>query len=245
MGSTRLPGKVLADIAGKPMLLRIVERLTAAERLDDIVIATTTSDHDTALVHFVEQHTACKVYRGSEANVLDRYFQCAQQHEADVVVRVTADDPFKDPAIVDLAIELRTAAPAADYCSNTIRPTFPEGLDVEVFTYSALAKSHAEAALPSEKEHVTPYIYKHPERFTIRDFQFERDLSDWRWTVDRQEDLTFANAVYSHFQDQPLVSYVDVIQWLDLNPHIRELNSNVVRREGYQKSLRSDQPEPR
>jgi spore coat polysaccharide biosynthesis protein SpsF len=244
MGSTRLPGKVLADIAGKPMLLRIVERVAAAKLIDDIVIATTTADDDTTLVHFVEEHTACKVFRGSSANVLDRYYQCARQHEADVIVRVTADDPFKDPAIIDRAIELRAAVPTVDYCSNTIRPTFPEGLDVEVFSYSALAISHGEAALSSEMEHVTPYIYKHPERFSIREFQFERDLSDWRWTVDRNEDLAFANAVYSHFEDQPLVSYVDIIQWLDLNPGIRELNSNVVRREGYLKSLRSDQPEP-
>jgi spore coat polysaccharide biosynthesis protein SpsF len=240
MGSTRLPGKVLADIAGTPMIVRIVDRLAAAKLLDDIVIATTTGDDDSKLVRFIEDNMACKTFRGSADNVLDRYFQCARLHAAEVIVRITADDPFKDPAIIDRAIELRLTSPASDYCSNTIRPTFPEGLDVEVFTYSALAKSHAAAVLASEMEHVTPYIYKHPERFSIRDFQFERDLGDWRWTIDRTEDLAFANAVYSHFQDQPLVSYIDVIQWLDLNPHIRELNSNVIRREGYLKSLRSD-----
>ena len=245
MGSARLPGKVLADIAGKPMLLRIIERTASAKLVDDIVIATTTSGADDALVRFVETNTPHKVYRGSEANVLDRYFQCARQHSADVVVRITADDPLKDPGIIDHAIQLQAAAPGIDYCSNTINPSYPEGLDVEVFSYSALEKSHREARLLSEMEHVTPYMYKNPDRFTIRDFQYERNLSDWRWTVDRAEDLQFANAVFSHFYDQPLVSYADVIQSLEENPQIREINAHVIRREGYLNSLASDALERR
>jgi spore coat polysaccharide biosynthesis protein SpsF (cytidylyltransferase family) len=245
MGSTRLPGKTLADIAGKPMLVRIIERTAAAKLIDDIVVATTTADEDDILVRFVEKNSTCKTYRGSASNVLDRYYQCARQYAADVVVRITADDPLKDAAIIDRAIELQQALPAIDYCSNTISPTYPEGLDVEVFSYQALAISHKEAALQSEMEHVTPFIYKHPERFGIREFKFERNLSDWRWTVDRPEDLRFANAVYTHFHDQPLVSYIDVIDWLDKNPLVREINADIVRREGYLKSLKSDESEQR
>lgn len=245
MGSARLPGKVLADVAGTPMLLRIIERTASAKLIDDIVIATTTSGADDVLARFVEKNTTYQVYRGSESNVLDRYYQCARKHMADVVVRITADDPLKDPGIIDHAIQMQAAAPGIDYCSNTINPSYPEGLDVEVFSYSALEKSHREARLSSEMEHVTPYIYRHPERFTICDFKYERNLSDWRWTVDRAEDLRFANAVYSHFNDQPLVSYIDVIKWLEENPRISEINAHVIRREGYLNSLSSDELERR
>jgi spore coat polysaccharide biosynthesis protein SpsF len=243
MGSTRLPGKVLANVAGKPMLQRIIERVAAAKLVDNIVVATTTAEEDGALVRFVEENTPYKVYRGSIANVLDRYYQCSRRCSADIIVRITADDPLKDPAIIDRAIALQSSAPEVDYCSNTMNPSYPEGLDVEVFTHSALAKAHREATLPSEMEHVTPYIYKHPKTFTLCEFTYERNLSDWRWTVDREEDLRFVNAVFSHFQDQPLVSYIDVIQWLDENPEIRQINAHVVRREGYLKSIKSEQSE--
>jgi spore coat polysaccharide biosynthesis protein SpsF len=245
MGSTRLPGKVLSDIAGKPMLLRILERTAAAKLVDDIVVATTTEAEDNVLTRFVEENTSYKVFRGSATNVLDRYYQCAGQHAADVVVRITADDPLKDPGIIDRAIEIYAAGLDVDYCSNTIRPTYPEGLDVEVFSYAALATSHREALLSSEMEHVTPYMYKHPEKFTICDFECERNLSSWRWTVDRPEDLHFANVVFAHFHDQPLVSYVDVVQWLDKNPRIREINAGSVRGEGYLRSLKLDEQEHR
>lgn len=243
MGSTRLPGKTLANVAGKPMLVRIIERAAAAKLIDEIVVATTNASEDDILAKFVEENSLCKTYRGSASNVLDRYYECARRYSAEVVVRITADDPFKDASIIDYAIELQRATPGIDYCSNTIAPTYPEGLDVEVFSYRALAISHKEATLPSEREHVTPYMYKHPERFGICDFRFAKNLSDWRWTVDRPEDLKFANAVYTHFYDQPLVSYLDLIDWLDKNPHIREINADVVRREGYQKSLMSDHSE--
>jgi spore coat polysaccharide biosynthesis protein SpsF len=240
MGSSRLPGKVLADIAGKPMLARILERVSAARSLDAVVVATTDLPEDDQLEDYVRHTTPFAVFRGSALDVLDRYYQAAKAHGAAVVARVTADDPLKDPRIIDQAVSLLDNGIDLDYCSNTIAPTYPEGLDIEVFRFAALERAHADATLPSEREHVTPYLYKHTELFRIHNFLYEQDLSSWRWTVDRQADLDFIRAVFSHFYDQPLVSFVDVIDWLSENPNVRALNDDVVRREGYLKSLAAE-----
>jgi spore coat polysaccharide biosynthesis protein SpsF (cytidylyltransferase family) len=239
MGSTRLPGKVLSDIVGQNMIERIVGRVRSAEMIDDIFVATTNETEDDALVAHL-QKIGCQVYRGSVHDVLDRYYQCAKLAQADVIVRVTADDPLKDPQIIDQAVRLLLEDEGRDYCSNTIEPSYPEGLDIEVFRLRALEKAHKEANLPSEREHVTPYIWKNKDRFQALNFKFERDLKDWRWTVDKPEDLEFMRQVYKHFQTQPLVSYLDVIAWLEKHPEIRDINQGTIRNEGYIKSLGID-----
>lgn len=237
MGSSRLPGKVLADIAGKTMLQRVIERVAAAQGVDEVVVATTDAREDDILVEHLENEATCQVYRGSVHDVLDRCFGCATVHRAQIVVRATADDPLKDPQIIDRAIRLLTADPNLDYCSNTIEPSYPEGLDIEVLRFAALERAHREAQLTSEREHVTPYVWRHPELFNLFNFKSDRDLSDWRWTVDKREDLELVRRIFEHFKAVPLVPYQDVISWLDLNPEVRSINSGTVRTKGYRQSL--------
>lgn len=240
MGSSRLPNKVLADVCGRPMLQRLIERVEVASGVDTVIVATTTACSDDVLADWVRANTKYAVYRGSESDVLDRYYQCAKEAGASIVVRVTADDPLKDPALISHALDCLAADPELDYCSNTLRPTYPEGLDIEAFRFGALERAYREAALPSDREHVTPYIWRHPELFRLKNFEFSRDLSGWRWTVDKPEDLEFIRAVYSHFQRQPLVSYLDVIAFLEQEPQLREINQGTVRNEGYLKSIRME-----
>lgn len=236
MGSTRLPGKVLADIHGRPMLTWLLDRIASVKEIDDIVVATTENADDDELAAWLrDQNIAC--FRGSENDVLDRFYHCATTHHADIIVRVTADDPLKDPGIVRDAIAAVRDNPGTDYCSSSLNPTFPEGLDIEVFRFAALERCFREARLPSEREHVTPYIWKNPSQFKLDSLEFDRNLSHWRWTVDKPEDLEFVRAVYSEFKDRPLVPFHDVIAFLEHNPHLIEMNNHTMRNEGYQKSL--------
>lgn len=240
MGSTRLPGKVLADIHGRPMLRWLLDRIQSIQEIDEVVIATTKNSEDDVLQRWVQaEQVAC--FRGSESDVLDRFFRCTEGRAADIIVRVTADDPLKDPGVVRQAIELVRDNPAVDYCSNSLNPTYPEGLDIEVFRHDALMRAHQEAQLPSEREHVTPYIWKNPSKFKLASLEFDRDLSHWRWTVDKPEDLAFMRAIYGEFKDRPLVPFAEVIDFIEKNPHVAEINmSGTVRNEGYLKSLSTE-----
>lgn len=240
MGSSRLPEKVLADVAGKSMLQRVIERVAAAQLVDEVVIATTTSLEDDALVEHLRKTSTCNFFRGPIDDVLSRFYFCAKSYRAEVIVRATADDPLKDPQIIDRAISLISADPKLDYCSNTLQPSYPEGLDIEVIRFQALERAHVEARLASEREHVTPYVWKNKGFFNMLNFKSERDLKDWRWTVDKPEDLEFMRCVYDHFRDRPLVPYQEVIAWLDDNPEVQQLNSGTLRNEGYQKSLQME-----
>lgn len=240
IASSRLPGKVLADIAGKPMLLRIIERVAGARRVDQIIVATTTSKDDDVIVEYLNEVGACGVYRGAVDDVLARFVECVRIHPADIVVRVTADDPLKDPQIIDHAVGLLAGDPELDYCSNTIEPSYPEGLDIEVMRFRALVRAHLEATLASDREHVTPYIWRHPEWFRILNFKSDRDLSGWRWTVDEPEDLEFMQQVFSQFSGMPLVPYQEVVAWLDANPRVPLINSGIPRHEAYLNSLESE-----
>ncbi len=240
MASTRLPGKVLVDIAGQPLLARVVQRVLTVPEIDEIVIATTDTDNDDELAFWIKKNTELACYRGSEMDVLDRFYQCSKIFQSDLIVRITADDPLKDPGIITKAIKYFNSIKDLDYCSNTIYPTYPEGLDVEVFRYSALEKAWNESNLLSEREHVTPYIWKNKERFNTYNFEYERDLSDWRWTVDKPDDLAFMNRVFEHFVNNPIVGYEDVIEYLENNPEVIKINSKTVRNEGYLKSLNAE-----
>jgi spore coat polysaccharide biosynthesis protein SpsF len=172
--------------------------------------------------------------------VLDRFYRCGAEQQADLVVRITADDPLKDPSVISQAIDICIDNPDIDYCSNVIEPSYPEGLDVEVLRFSVLARAHAEARLPSEREHVTPYIWKNPQIFRLHNFRYFRDLSGWRWTVDKPADLEFVRIIFGHFACQPLVPFTEVIAYLESNPHVMRINQGTVRGEGYLKSILSD-----
>lgn len=237
MASTRLPGKVLADIAGQPLLARVVQRVSTVPEIDRIIVATTDTSNDDDLVYWVERFTGLACFRGSEIDVLDRFYQCAKVYQGDLIVRITADDPLKDPSIVQKAIGYFYSIQDLDYCSNTVNPTYPEGLDIEVFRYSALEKAWLESALLSEREHVTPYIWKNKALFNVYNFEYHKDLSDWRWTVDKPNDLDFMNKIFMHFSSNPVVDFEDVIRYLEDNPEIMKMNAGAMRNEGYLKSI--------
>ncbi|MEM2679660.1 MAG: glycosyltransferase family protein [Candidatus Hadarchaeales archaeon] len=237
VGSTRLPGKVLKEICGKPMLWYVIERVKRARLINEIVVATTTNAEDDEIVKIAEQ-CRVKTFRGSEDDVLDRYYRAAKEFKADVVVRITADCPLIDPEIVDKTVEFFLKGDF-DYVSNTVRPTFPDGLDVEVFSFDALKKAWENATKLSEREHVTPYIRKHPEKFKIGSFEAEHDLSHLRWTVDREEDLRFVREVYERIGKE-IFHMQDVLELLREHPELAEINRGIKRNEGYEKSLRED-----
>jgi spore coat polysaccharide biosynthesis protein SpsF len=238
MGATRLPDKVLADIHGRPMLGWLLERVRAVAAIDEIVVATTAQPADDILVAWLAAHErGVGCFRGSESDVLERFYRCAEGRGSDVIVRITADDPLKDPGIIGEAIEMCRQDPSLDYVSNTMHPTWPEGLDIEVFRTRALQRAFREATLPSEREHVTPYIWKNPQKFRVHSMEWTRDLSHWRWTVDKPADLEFMRQVFGRFIDCPLVPFAEVIAYLEQHPQVREINAGTIRNEGYLKSL--------
>ncbi len=240
MGSTRLPGKALADLAGAPFFARVVERMRACETLDVLVLATTTAAADDPLAALAAD-LGLLVYRGAVDDVLDRFVHAARMAAADLIVRITADDPFKDPVVTDHAVRLWLQQPDLDYVSNTLEPTYPEGLDIEVVTRAALERAHREARLPSEREHVTPYIWKHPDRFRVHNFKHARDLSHLRWTVDYPADLEFARAVYERLYRPGRVFLMDdILRLLEAEPALAQINAGFQRNAGYLKSLAED-----
>jgi spore coat polysaccharide biosynthesis protein SpsF len=224
MGSTRLPGKVLADLAGRTMLARVVRRASRAARVDEVVVATTARPGDEPIVAECAR-LAVPCFRGSERDVLDRYHQAAAACEAEVVVRLTADCPLVDPEVIDRVIAAFFAE-APDYASNVLRRTYPRGLDTEVMSRSALARACREAKQPYQRTHVTPYIYQNPESFRLLAVTNGRDESAHRWTVDSPDDLEFARAVYRRMEGDAF-SWHDVLRLLDHQPHLADMNRHV------------------
>jgi spore coat polysaccharide biosynthesis protein SpsF len=237
MTSTRLPGKVLADVEGRPMLARVVERVARAASLNGLVVATSAGAADDAVEAWC-RYAHIDVYRGSEHDVLDRYYRAASQAGADVVVRITADCPASDPAVIDRVVG-EFLAGDFDYASNTIERTFPHGLDVEVFSFGALTRAFEEASLASEREHVTPYIWKHPESFRLGSVVNESQLTRFRVTVDEPEDLEVIRHLYRHFGEVNF-SLGDLVEFLRDHPEVTRLNARFRPNEGYEKSVRED-----
>ncbi len=237
ISSSRLPGKVLLDICGKPMLLRVVERARLVKNLDQVAVITSTSDDDNAIEVFCRDH-GIPCFRGSLDDVLDRYYRAAFHFGAGTVVRITADCPLLDPVVVDHVIEVFLGG-SYDYVSNTLECSYPDGLDTEVFTFAALENAWKSALLKSEREHVTAFIYKHPELFCLGNAKHSEDLSAQRWTVDTPSDLEFVRAVYSNFLT-PQFGMGDVMQFIKDHPEVGDLNAGRERNEGYRKSLRED-----
>jgi spore coat polysaccharide biosynthesis protein SpsF len=228
MTSTRLPGKVLLPLAGEPMLVRLIERLSRVRFADGVAIATTKNATDDPIVALCEK-LGVSSYRGSEHDVLSRYFECAQQLSAGTVVRVTSDCPLLDPALIDLAIS-RYQQGDIDYVSNTLDPTWPYGMAVEVFSAHVLGLAHREARQAAEREHVTPYIYWNPERFRLVNLRHTENLSHLRLTIDTLEDYELVQrvfaAAYSQRRDFAIADVLSVLQanpdWLDLNQHVQQ-----------------------
>jgi len=239
MGSTRLPGKVMREILGKPMLWYLVNRLKQAKLIDKIVIATTGDDKDKPIVQFARE-LGIDSFAGSEQDVLDRYYQAAKKYKAEVVVRVTADCPLLDPRITDKVIR-RFLKGDCDYGTNAVERTYPDGLDIEVFSFTALEKTWKEVSWSSEREHVTSYIYKNPDKFRLAHVKNNDDLSHLRWTVDEERDFEFVRQVYEHLYREGNIFYMkDILELLKKYPHLEKINQGIATNEGYAKSLRED-----
>jgi spore coat polysaccharide biosynthesis protein SpsF len=226
MASTRLPGKVLADIIGQPMLGLILSRLRPARRVDEFVIATTQLPEDQQIEDFARKRDfAC--FRGSKDDLLDRYYQAATAHGAEVVVRLTADNPLLDAEFLDWAVsQYLSQSPAYDYVDTVLSKTFPLGMSVEIVRFSALETAWKEDGNPAWREHCTPFIYRHPERFRLWHLRSQDDYSAMRWTVDTPEDLAFVQRIFEHFGHDRF-SWRDVIAVLELHPEWLDINRNI------------------
>jgi spore coat polysaccharide biosynthesis protein SpsF len=227
MGSSRLPGKVMETIQGHPMLWHVVQRTRAAQSLDHVVIATTTEPADDAIAIFCAGH-GIDYFRGSENDVLDRYYQAVLHYDAQIIVRITSDCPMIDPDIVDKTVNTFLAS-RPDYASNSRVRTYPRGLDTEVMTFAALQRAWNEARQPYQRAHVTPYIYENPGQFKIVSVTGDEDHSEYRWTVDTPEDLEFVRAVYSHFGDRSFL-WRDALELMQHEPELLAINRSIAQK---------------
>lgn len=229
MGSIRLPDKVMKPICGVPMIELLLARLAKSNQIDQIVLATSTDERNTPLVEHV-QKLGYTCVRGSESDVLDRFLVAARQVKADVVVRITGDCPLIDPALVDQAVA-QFKAKGVDYLSNTDPPSYPDGLDTEVFTLQALERAGREAHDPFDREHVTPYLRKQG-LFKIGTMQHSEDLSGLRWTVDEPVDFEVVSQVFAHFAPNIHFSWTEVLSLQRRQPELFAANHNIIRNAG-------------
>jgi spore coat polysaccharide biosynthesis protein SpsF len=225
MSSLRLPGKVLQPVLGRPMIVRQLERVRLA-CVDVVAVATSLDPSDDPLVEVVER-TGTPCHRGSLSDVLDRMYRAAAVHDARHVVRLTADCPLLDYRVIDAAVGLHLKA-GGDYTSNTLRRTYPDGEDVEVMTFAALERAHREAREPGEREHVTPYIYAHPDRFDVAALVSPVDCAHLRWTVDYREDLELVRRIFAEFADRPeSFSVEEILALYARQPQLHAINAAV------------------
>jgi len=239
MSSSRLPGKVLREILGRPMLARQIERLLQAQTLDELVVATSETEEDDAIDALCRE-LGVRCFRGSLDDVLDRFYQCALNDNPDHVVRLTGDCPLADPGIIDRVVRSHLDG-NYDYTSNVLPPTWPDGMDVEVMRFKCLLDANAEAALASEREHVTPFIYNHPERYRLGNVAQKNDQSAHRLTVDEPEDLEKVRRIYEVLYPlNPEFGLDDVISLMKADGELMNLNSHIVRNEGLHLSEQKD-----
>ena len=229
IGSTRLPGKIMKDLDGKPLLTRMIERLKKAMKPDEIVIATTNLPEDEQIVQLCKQED-CAFFRGSTDDLLDRHYECAKQFNAKVISKIPADVPLIDPSIVDLMFNFFENN-NFDYVSNLHPPSFPDGFDVEIFSFDTLKTTWENSLKDFEREHTTPYIWENPQKFTIGNVLMPggNDLSkQYRLTIDYEEDYQVINNIFSNLYPQdPFFSYIDIINYLEKNPRIVDINNHL------------------
>jgi len=229
MGSTRLPNKVMKPINGVPMIELLLTRLVRAKEIDQIIVATSEDERNIPLVEHVRKlGYTCE--QGSENDVLDRYVQAAAKHKADVVVRITGDCPLVDPDLVDQVIR-QFKSENVDYFCNTNPPTYPDGLDIEVFTFKALERASRETTDPFDREHVTPYLRK-VDKFKAPAMQHSEDLSALRWTVDEPADFVVIEKVFQHFHPSMDFTWVEVLTLQNEQPELFNINQHLIRNEG-------------
>lgn len=237
-GSSRLPNKVLKEICGKPMLQHIIERVKNCANVDHIIVATTEKEDDKKITSLC-QEVGIECYRGSENDVLDRYYQAAHLYNPENVIRVTADCPLIDSQLIDEMIEIHVRG-GYDYTSNTLVETYPDGLDAEIFKFSALEKAWKEADLASEREHVTPYI-KFKGDFKRYSVERVPSLAEKRWTVDTENDFAMVSQIYEAlYRNNQYFGTDDILKFIENHKNIESINSGIIRNEGYLKSIKND-----
>ena len=237
MGSSRLPGKALMKSdSGKPLLYYVINQLRYCSKVKNLVIATTTNQEDDEIEKFANNNSI-NVFRGNEKDVLDRYFQCAKKYSFSTIVRITADCPLIDPQIVDKVIE-QFFSGNYDYATNTLIRTFPIGTDVEVFSFSVLETAWKNAQLPSEREHVTPYL-RNKGNFKTINVENDTNISNLRLTVDRIEDFELIKQILNNISINP-IHLEDVLELFSRKPELIEINKHINHNEGFNKSLEED-----
>ena len=232
MGSTRLPGKVMKEILGKPVILWDLDRVSLSKLIDEIVVAIPYGEENDVIVDTIKEYNdKVIIARGSEDDVLDRYYQAAVQTNADVVVRITSDCPLIDPVVIDNVIE-QFLDNDCDYCSNSLTRTYPRGLDTEVFSFKALETAWNEAKKDYEREHVTPYIIENPDKFKLLNVANDIDLSHLRWTLDTKDDFEFIDAIYERIHSKKQLFLMDdVLELLDREPELIDINSHIEQKQ--------------
>jgi glutamate-1-semialdehyde 2,1-aminomutase len=229
MGSTRFPNKVMQPVLGVPLIEHLLGRLARAQTLDKILLATSTDPRNQPLIEHV-RGLGYEVFEGSESDVLDRYYQAARPHSPDAVVRITGDCPLVDPAVVDSVVRVFQNE-GKDYVSNVEPPTFPDGLDCEVFSFRALQQAAEEAVEPAHREHVTPYL-RESGKFARLNVAAEMDGSQERWTVDEPKDLEVVASIFEHFAPRTDFGWQEIMELKESAPELFEANSGILRDEG-------------
>ena len=240
MTSTRLPGKILMEVMGRPLLSYLIQQLGHSKLLSDIIIATTVNGEDDPVSDLGKQE-GLKVYRGSEQDVLDRYYQAAKEFDAEHIMRLTADCPLLQPDICDCVVDLYTNS-ICDYARTG--ESFAEGVDCEIFSRQALHEAWKEAKLKAEREHVTLYFRNHPVIFRIVTLDNKSNDSRYRITVDEKEDYLVVRAILENLykRRKPYIRIDDIKAFLDSHPEIYASNAHITRNEGLIKSLEEDKP---
>jgi spore coat polysaccharide biosynthesis protein SpsF len=228
MGSKRLPGKVLKDLGGDTVLGRVVSRVRQCRLVNDLVVATSTDPADDIILNECRR-LGIRAFRGSEQDVLDRYYRAAREAQADVVVRITSDCPLIDPGVSDKTIQAFLDV-RPDYASNVLERTYPRGLDTEVVTLAALECAWRDAREAYQREHVTPFLYERPEHFRLLSVKGNHDYSQYRWTLDTPEDLEFLRAVYARIVDAQGLSWQDVLNIVKSEPALGDLNRDIIQK---------------
>lgn len=243
MGSSRLPGKVMMDLCGKPVIWHVVNRVSRSKLINQVIVATSLNNEDAVIEDFC-MRSNIPVFRGDFANVLSRYYYCAKKiidegNAIQYIVRITADCPVIDPVVIDKVIQLALDE-KLEYASNVHPLSYPDGLDVEVFTFNALSTAYHNAFLPSEKEHVTLYIIKN-KNLKQGNVKNPQDISRMRWTLDHKEDYGLIKSIYqSLYPKNPLFLMEEILLLFKEKPELAHINAHIPSNEGYQKSIIED-----
>jgi len=238
IGSKRFPNKVLAKIQNLPMIVHVINRIKKIKKIEQIILITTREEEDKILLK-IAKNNGIGGFAGDTMDVLNRHYQCALQYDADPIIRITGDCPLIDPSIVERMLNFYMKN-NYDYVTNTFPPTFPDGLDTEIFSFRTLERVAHKAKLPSDREHVTSYIRNHPNEFRIFNYENKEDLSGLRWTVDEKRDLELVRAIYAKMKPNLVFPMESIMKMISKNPEVLEINAGINRNEGYLKSLKKD-----